>query len=152
MKKIIAMLMLVCMLTLVCAACSGSNNAAEDTPAVSENVTAEATLPPVTVKTNNDDGQDDLGMIAAEENESVGANVNTDYMATLTEEQRKAEELVGYTVEELFAAIGKPQSTEYTTSCLVNDGQDGILWYDGFTVSTTRYSSGEEVVMGTEKN
>ena len=43
----------------------------------------------------------------------------------------------------LVAAIGEPSSTEYATSC-IGDGEDGIWYYDGFTVYTFRGTDGSE--------
>lgn len=50
----------------------------------------------------------------------------------------------GAAVEELIAAIGEPQSSDYAPSCL-GEGEDGNLYYDGFTVYTYRDGSGEVV-------
>ena len=61
-------------------------------------------------------------------------------------------ELFGATVDELYDAIGKPISASYSASCMVADGEDGLLVYDGFTVSTTRFPNGQEIVMGTATN
>lgn len=55
-----------------------------------------------------------------------------------------AEGYIDEPVEELFKAIGKPQSSDYAPSCL-GDGEDGNLYYDGFTVYTYR-ENGEETV------
>ena len=42
----------------------------------------------------------------------------------------------GAPVEDLIAAIGEPESSDYAPSCL-GEGEDGNLYYDGFTVYTT---------------
>jgi hypothetical protein len=47
-------------------------------------------------------------------------------------------------VEDLYAAIGSPVSSDYAPSCL-GDGDDGNLYYEGFTVYTYR-ENGEETV------
>ena len=49
-----------------------------------------------------------------------------------------AEGLVGRPVSELYAAIGNPLSSSYAPSCLVVDGEDGELIYDGFIVYTEK--------------
>ncbi len=46
-----------------------------------------------------------------------------------------AEAFVGRPVEELYAAVGQPDSASYAASCL-GPGQDGELVYEGFTVYT----------------
>lgn len=43
-------------------------------------------------------------------------------------------------VDDLYALIGQPNSSDYAPSCL-GDGEDGNLYYDGFTVYT--YKEGE---------
>ena len=47
-------------------------------------------------------------------------------------------------LDELYAAIGKPLSSDYAPSCLI-DGDDGELIYDGFTVYTERDATSETV-------
>lgn len=59
-----------------------------------------------------------------------------------------AEECVGRTAEELFDAIGEPTGdTHYAASCLEENAEDGMLFYDdlGFYVWTVRSESGEVV-------
>ena len=51
---------------------------------------------------------------------------------------------VGKDVSKLYAAIGKPASSEYASSCM-GDGEDGLLYYNGFTVTTYR-EGGKETV------
>lgn len=65
---------------------------------------------------------------------------------TMSPEELKAiaERYIDEPVEELFKAIGRPQSSDYAPSCL-GDGEDGNLYYDGFTVYTYR-EDGEETV------
>ena len=47
-------------------------------------------------------------------------------------------------MDALIQAIGAPVSTDYAPSCL-GDGEDGNLYYDGFTVYTYRDATGEVV-------
>ena len=51
----------------------------------------------------------------------------------------------GAPVEDLIAAIGEPESSDYAPSCL-GEGEDGNLYYDGFTVYTYRDTDGSEIV------
>ena len=51
---------------------------------------------------------------------------------------------VGKDVSKLYATIGKPNSSEYASSC-IGDGEDGLLYYNGFTVTTYR-ENGKETV------
>ena len=55
-----------------------------------------------------------------------------------------AKEYEGKPVEDLIAAIGEPVSSDYAPSCL-GEGEDGNLYYDGFTVYTYRDYTGETV-------
>ena len=56
----------------------------------------------------------------------------------------KAEACVDKSVEELYAAVGEPISSDYASSCL-GSGDDGELHYDGFTVYTYREGDSETV-------
>lgn len=59
----------------------------------------------------------------------------------------QAESCIGKTVEELIALIGEPQSSDYAPSCLnPGVGEDGNLYYEGFTVYTYKADGVEEVV------
>ena len=50
-------------------------------------------------------------------------------------------------MEELIALIGEPQSSDYAPSCLnPGVGEDGNLYYEGFTVYTYKEDGVEEVV------
>ena len=58
--------------------------------------------------------------------------------------------LIDAPIEDLYAAIGEPATPgEYASSCLI-DGEDGVLYYDGFTVYTLRYADGTETVYHVE--
>ena len=59
-----------------------------------------------------------------------------------------ASKMTGSSVSDLYAAIGEPNGSEYTASCLMPTGEDGLLYYDDFTVSTIKYPDGTELVMG----
>ena len=49
-------------------------------------------------------------------------------------------------VEDLYALIGEPESSDYAPSCLNPDvGEDGNLYYDGFIVYTYREGDMETV-------
>lgn len=56
-----------------------------------------------------------------------------------------AQEMIGEDVSALTAAIGEPDSSSYASSCL-GPGEDGELYYDGFTVYTYRDPDGTENV------
>ena len=52
---------------------------------------------------------------------------------------------VGASVEELYDAIGEPESSQYASSCEQDNADDGMLFYDGFYVWTLRTDEGETV-------
>lgn len=54
-----------------------------------------------------------------------------------------AQEMIGEDVSSLIAAIGEPENSSYASSCL-GPGEDGELYYDGFTVYTYRDPDGTE--------
>lgn len=56
-----------------------------------------------------------------------------------------AESCIDKNVSELYALIGEPNSSDYAPSCLVQGGEDGMLYYDGFVVYTTREGDVETV-------
>ncbi len=55
-----------------------------------------------------------------------------------------AQAYIGKSVSSLIAAIGQPKGSDYAPSCL-GDGEDGELFYDGFTVYTYRVNGTETV-------
>lgn len=55
-----------------------------------------------------------------------------------------AESCIDKTVQELYALIGEPESSEYVPSCL-GPGEDGNLYYADFTVYTYREGETETV-------
>ena len=56
----------------------------------------------------------------------------------------KAESCIDKTVEDLIALIGEPLNSDYAPSCL-GPGEDGRLYYEGFTVETYREGDTETV-------
>ena len=58
-----------------------------------------------------------------------------------------AESCIDKSVEELYALIGQPNSSDYAPSCAGEEGaEDGNLYYDGFTVYTLKQGDSETVV------
>jgi hypothetical protein len=72
------------------------------------------------------------------------------YRCTTTQQDNRtvAESLIGQDVSALIAAIGEPDETEYTASCLVYYAEDGLLYYGDLVISTLRYSNGTELIVG----
>lgn len=131
MKKLIALLLAACLILGLCA-CGKTN---VENPPVEENPTPsqpaatdpaptepdptepEATEPPETQPTEPDLSDFEL-----------------------------AQSCIDLSVEELYALIGEPESSDYAPSCLNPDvGEDGNLYYDGFIVYTYREGDVETV-------
>lgn len=55
-----------------------------------------------------------------------------------------AQSCIGKSVDELYGLVGAPENSAYADSCL-GDGEDGNLFYDGFTVGTFKDKNGEVV-------
>lgn len=121
MKKF-AVLML-CLALLLCA-CS-AQEAPETTGAAEPTQTAASTAPTALATTE-----------ASAETEAVTEPVNT--------KLEQAKTCIDKSVEELYALIGEPESSDYAPSCL-GDGEDGNLYYDGFTVYTYKEGDTETV-------
>lgn len=124
MKKI-AIVML-CLMLLLCG-CGGDDTATttaapETTVAVPETTVAETTVPETTV---------------AETTVPETTEAELDDFAL-------AESCIDKSVDELFALIGEPESSDYAPSCL-GDGEDGNLYYEYFTVYTYREGDVETV-------
>lgn len=79
-----------------------------------------------------------------EKTEPVESKPVTETAPAETVSLETALKYVGKDVSKLYAAIGKPNSSEYASSC-IGDGEDGLLYYNGFTVTTYR-ENGKETV------
>ena len=55
-----------------------------------------------------------------------------------------AKRCIDKNVSELYSAIGMPSDSSYAPSCL-GPGEDGELYYEGFTVAT--YREGEKEIV-----
>ena len=129
MKKI-TVIILVCISALLLAACGGDSTA-ENVAATEQPVSEQsAAVPPMSTAAPNSNAP-------AQEKAETQEKDTAALKAT-------AEEYVGQPVEELFAAIGEPISTDYASSCL-GPGEDGELVYDGFVVYSYRENDSEVV-------
>lgn len=138
MKKLLALLLAV--MTILCLCACGAKTEepapAEAAPAVEETDDSETDVPEV--PTAADSSSDVVVAPAAAAEES---SVDEEMFAT-------AEECIGLNVSDLYAAIGEPDSSEYSSSCLVEDAEDGVLYYNayGFYVYSLKESDGTETV------
>ena len=132
MKKTLSLL-LALLLCLALCACGGDDKAAE-TPA------ADVTSEPSPTKAPE----------AAPTVEPTAEPVPTEAPVEESNDKEVALSLIDSPIEDLYAAIGEPATPgEYASSCLI-DGEDGVLYYDGFTVYTLRYPDGTETVYHVE--
>lgn len=120
MKKIVIMMLALCL--MLCACGGNTEPAATEAPAVTE-APAQTEAPAVT------------------EAPATEAPVETEAQESAMD---LANSCIDKSVEELYALIGEPASSEYAPSCL-GDGEDGCLYYDGFTVFTYKDAEGETV-------
>ena len=130
MKKILS-LALVMILALGLAACGESGT--EPSAAPSEPAAVDTTTPDPADESNETTDP------AAESTETAEPEETGDSLLEI------AKGYEGANVDELIAAIGEPNSSDYAPSCL-GEGEDGNLYYDGFTVYTYRDTSGAETV------
>ena len=72
------------------------------------------------------------------ETQSTETQTNTEDLKAL------AESCIDKSVQELYALVGEPDSSEYVPSCL-GSGEDGNLYYADFTVYTYREGDTETV-------
>ena len=130
MKNILS-LALAMILALGLAACGESGT--EPSAAPSEPAAVDTTTPDPAAESNETTDP------AAESTETAEPEETGDSLLEI------AKGYEGANVDELIAAIGEPNSSDYAPSCL-GEGEDGNLYYDGFTVYTYRDTSGAETV------
>ena len=131
MKKIVVMLLAMVMLLGLCA-CGAKEEPVED-------VTINA-QPKVEATT----AVDPTSPAAPTDPIAVTEDVAGEEEKRIQENKALAESCIDKDIKELYELIGKPNSSEYAPSCLVN-GEDGVLYYDGFVVYTTREGDVENV-------
>ena len=133
MRKLIALLLAVCLILGLCA-CGKTN---VEAPNVADPTEPAATDPAPTEP-------------APTEPEATEPEATEPPEAQPTEPEMSDFELaqtcIDLSVEELYALIGEPESSDYAPSCLNPDvGEDGNLYYDGFIVYTYREGDVETV-------
>lgn len=138
MKKAVIFLLLLSFL-IVLPACGDKDDVPDDAE-------VEATeLPTVTAPPEGE--VDEEWILRAEARPKVG---EPGYVEPDSEEYRTAIEMIGRDLKDLTDKIGEPKTSSYATSCIApgSGAEDGLLYYEDFTVSTVRYPSGKETVTG----
>jgi len=139
MKKMTALLLLLgLMLTLCACGQTAGEPAAEAAPAAG---TAETeTTPEATEEDILAASMANAAQAALVTPPASGSDISTN-----EDLMRQAEEFIGLSAAEMFAAIGEPTSVEYAASCEDEDTDDGMLYYPGFYVWTMRQGFTETV-------
>lgn len=136
MKHFTHILPLILLCTLLCACSSGNTAPTETAATTAPTETAPAPTEKATepvIPDFEDDEEEAEEEIFFEETED-----GNELLAI-------AKSLIDHPVEELYEAIGYPESSDYASSCLVPGAEDGNLYYEDFIVYTIRKSSGETV-------
>lgn len=125
------LLLLLCALLALAVGCSNQDTTDNQEPA---GTTADSTAP-------------ETGEPAEEASDPAEADdgATEDAAPTVEEQIELVQGLIDAPVDELYAAIGQPSDSAYASSCL-GEGEDGELYYDGFTVYTYRDTDGSESV------
>ena len=141
--KTILLLTLTAALLLTMAACGGSDAAQQPspTPGVSTAATPD-TSPPAPPPTPTPTPEATPEATPTPTPEATPAP--TPEQTASADPKATAESLIGSDVSALYAAIGYPTGSSYAPSCL-GDGEDGELYYDGFTVYTYRENGVETI-------
>lgn len=129
MKKIFAILLIIA-LAAGLTACAAGESAAED---------AAPTMTPEEARLAS---ETNASAIAQSEDEAPASDTDAE---TDTEAYEQAMQYIGQPVEELYAAIGEPESANYAASCDEENAEDGMLFYGGFYVWTVKTET-EEII------
>lgn len=104
--------------------------------------------PDLTANLEETDTQSRVSIPEGMESVLPGAGGGTEGEASenepVNEAMQMAEDCVGQEVAALYEVIGMPTDSTYVASCL-GAGEDGELYYDGFTVVTYREGDSEIV-------
>ena len=142
MKRLL-LLALLCALLVMAAGCSSDTSAetadSQDTSASSEGDAAGA--PAAQDSAPETDGADAAGA----QEDDAGEASSPDAALSVEEQMELALSLVDQPVDRLYEALGQPEDSAYASSCM-GEGEDGELYYDGFTVYTYRDTDGSESV------
>ena len=131
MKKA-SLILTVCLLALLLGACGAQQTAA---PAPTQTPTAAPTPAPTEAPAPAATAEPAPTEVPATP-EPTAEPVNEKLLA--------AQALIGKTTVELFQAVGEPEESDYAPSCL-GPGEDGNLYYEGFTVYTYRENGVEKI-------
>ncbi len=138
-KKNVSLSLAILLLIGALSACSSeSTTEATETTTVEESAeAAEAAESVEEALEDSDEAADSL-----DEEETISDEDDTE--ASENELLELAISFEGKPLSELIEAIGEPNASDYASSC-IGSGEDGNLYYDGFTVYTYREGDDEVV-------
>jgi len=145
-KKDIAVILLLCAALLGTLSACGTASSAEaaPTPAATVQVTAAPTPTPAPTPSATP-APTAAPSAAVQKPQTAPAQTKAPAKAPAAAATKDtAAKYVGQSVSALYAAIGKPASSDYAPSCM-GDGEDGNLYYNGFVVYTYRENGTESV-------
>ena len=154
-KRIAALLALVIVLAML-AACTGTVTSETVTETVTDEGNTEEMTPILAEEeaSDTDAVQEDAAEAQAPASEADAEEAESEAEAegTLPETDQDmitAQSLIGHPVEELYAAVGEPSGgAQYSKSCMDGadeNAQDGMLYYDNFSVWTYKTDDSEIV-------
>lgn len=151
MKKLFALILAVLMLLSMaaCGTMAQPNADGEDDPAVTEPKDTEPKDAEPNAENEPADAEKnvpgDAEPPAPDESKNAEPQQPAESQpAAVSADKATAAGYVGSDVSALYAAVGRPASSDYAPSCL-GSGEDGNLYYDGFTVYTYRENGSETV-------
>lgn len=139
MKRVFAILLLLALL-LSLAACGAP--AEKEEPEEEEAPVMTAVLPGASQKTPEEEPE--------EAPAEVEVSTDEEPESTTADTVARVLKMKGQPVEDLIEWLGEPISREYSSSCLIDGGQDGQLIYDGFVVYTIVQPDGTETIYDCE--
>ncbi|MBR0040439.1 MAG: hypothetical protein IJP64_03565 [Oscillospiraceae bacterium] len=133
MKKALCYALFAILMLLMLTACGGAAPTAAPTPAPTEEPTAAPPAPSLSSVLPGSDLQSAAPTAPAESAPAVDEAMLEAARACIEQD-----------VDALYDAIGEPSGSSYASSC-IGPGEDGELYYEGFTVAT--YREGEREIV-----
>ena len=121
-------------LTVLLAACGDAASSPSPSPSEPSSPSVSDSAPPESTAPSQQPSEKPSGDPSPSPSESDAAG----------DLKEQAMTFIGQSVDDLIAAIGEPTGSDYAPSCL-GSGEDGELFYDGFSVYTYR-EGGSEIV------
>lgn len=154
MKRILPILMLICLLCSVAACSQQENTVAIITPepvsAQTDTVTEQTQVevpdvaPAEQTETNP---ADEFEQDQRVDSSDYGDSSNSGALSA-EEKLAIAQSYIGSSIDALRSAVGNETAVEHVESCLEDGLMEGMFYYDNFVVWTVQYADGSEIVQG----